>query len=280
VSPGFATAPQLRQRAGLTVLAWPAFDGMSADAMITSRDGGVSRGGYATLNLSFGVGDEPADVAENRHRVAAAMGSDLGDFVFAHQVHGRTAAIVTRADRGRGAYGLDDAVPAADALVTRDPQIVLAMLAADCLPVVLFDPVGQVLACVHAGWRGTVAGVTQAALAAMAALGTRPGDVIAGLGPGISPDRFQVGGDVMAAVRQSFGAQAEFLIRPDGTGRWLFDLWAANRHILAEAGVPASQIHVAAVPTGGEQGLFFSHRQSAPCGRFAAVARLRPGSGT
>jgi YfiH family protein len=156
----------------------------------------------------------------------------------------------------------------ADALVTSDPGTVLAVLVADCVPIVLYDPGAHVLACVHAGWRGTVARVGQAALAAMATLGARPASVTAGIGPAIGPG-YQVGDEVAQAARESFGEHAP--VRPDGTGRWLFDLWAANRRILREAGVPRERIHLAAVPTGAD---FFSDRAARPCGRFAAIARL------
>jgi YfiH family protein len=253
---------ELRQRGDLRVLAWPALDGLGADAMVTTRQGGVSTGGYATLNLSFAVGDLPERVAENRRRAAAALGAD--GLVCATQVHGAAARIVTAADRGRATVG------SADALVTADPGTALAVLVADCVPIVLLDPRARVLAVVHAGWRGTVAGVAGAALAAMGTLGARPADVIAGLGPAISPDAYQVGEDVAAAAWSAFGGRAERLLRPDGTGRWLFDTWAANTLALQDAGV--HRIHVAAVPTGGA--LFFSHRAARPCGRFAAIAWL------
>jgi polyphenol oxidase len=146
---------------------------------------------------------------------------------------------------------------------------VLAALVADCVPIVLYDPGAHVLACVHAGWRGTVARVAQAALATMATLGARPASVIAGLGPAIGPERYQVGDEVARAARESFGEHAP--VEPDGTGRWLFDLWAANCRVLREAGVPEERIHLAAVPTGAD---FFSDRAARPCGRFAAIARL------
>jgi YfiH family protein len=151
---------------------------------------------------------------------------------------------------------------------------VLAILVADCVPIVLYDPIAHVLACVHAGWRGTVARVAEAALAAMCSLGTRPADVVAGLGPAISPERYQVGDDVASAAEGAFGPHPQSVIRPDGTGKWLFDAWAANCLVLADAGVPSDNIHVADIPTGPDPGLFFSHRAQAPCGRFAAVARL------
>ena len=268
---------ELRQQGGLQVLAWPALDRYPVDALVTTRHGGVSGGAYATLNLSFGVGDRPEDVLENRCRAAAALGAGLGDFVFGSQVHGAVARVVTRADRGAGAAVADAGVGEADALVTGDPGTVLGVLVADCVPIVLYDPRAHVIACVHAGWRGTVAGVTSAALAAMAALGTRPGDVVAGIGPAIAPDRYQVGEEVAQAVRGCLGERASQVIRPDGTGRWLCDLWSANRLLLREAGVPGDQIHVAAIPTGAD---FFSNRAARPCGRFGVLARLRPREGS
>jgi YfiH family protein len=157
--------------------------------------------------------------------------------------------------------------------------VVLAILTADCVPIVLHDPVAGVLACVHAGWRGTVAGVTAAALAAMRGLGTRPADVTAGIGPAIGADRYQVGPDVREAVTRSFGPAAAEFIRPDPSapGRWLLDLWAANRHALRQAGVPGPRIHTTEIPTGPVPGHFFSDRTARPCGRLALVARLRPG---
>jgi polyphenol oxidase len=264
---------ELRERGDLEVLAWPAFDGLGVDALVTTRHGGVSAGDYATLNLSFSVGDRPRDVLENRRRAAAALGAGLADFTFATQVHGAAAQVVTAADRGRGATARGGTAGDADALVTSDPGTVLAILVADCVPIVLYDPRAHVLACVHAGWRGTVARVADAALAAMSILGATPGNTIAAIGPAIGPDRYQVGGEVAQAARESFGPRTGQVVRPDGTGRWLFDLWAANRLILSEAGVPGQQIHLAAVPTGA---LFFSDRAARPCGRFAAIARLHP----
>jgi polyphenol oxidase len=305
-----ATTCELRPRGGLTVLTWPMLDGLGADVAVTTRRGGVSAGPYDSLNLSFSVADDPAAVRQNRLRLAAALGTDLGDFVFARQVHAARAEVVSAGDRGRGTLGVGDAVPDADALVTSDPGTVLAILVGDCVPIVLLDPVAGVLACVHAGWRGTVAGVTAAALAAMGTLGTRPAAVLAGVGPAIAPDRYQVGDEVAEQVRAAFGGDAAGLLSPDGTGRWLLDLWAANRRALIEAGVPDQQVQVAAVPTGPgiampgnpavtpagpasdprypggpggqaepDQGLFFSDRTARPCGRFALVARLGPGNG-
>jgi purine-nucleoside/S-methyl-5'-thioadenosine phosphorylase / adenosine deaminase len=281
-----------RAAGGLRLLAWPALDASGLTAAVTARDGGVSGGPYATLNLSLSVGDEPSRVLENRRRLAAALGVSPGDFVFARQAHGAGVSVVGDADRGSGAYSLDDAIGSVpgdgvDALVTATPGVVLAILTADCLPIVLHDPVAGVLACVHAGWRGTVAGVTAAALTALKDLGSRPSDVVAGLGPAIAGDGYQVGPDVHEAVTAAFGAAAAAFLRPDrrpgadpkipeGQDRWLLDLSAANRHALREAGVPGDRIHASTIPTG--TGAFFSDRAARPCGRLALVAKLSPGA--
>ena len=270
-----------RAAAGLNLLTWPALDTSGADAAVTARSGGVSAGPYATLNLSFSVGDDPGCVLENRRRLAAAFGADPGDFVFARQVHGAEVSVVTEAHRGSGVLSLDDAVGkagGADALVTASPGVVLAILTADCVPIVLHDPVAGVLACVHAGWRGTMARVTAAALAAMQGLGAHPSDVVAGIGPAVGADRYQVGPDVHEAVSRSFGPAAPGFIRPDPSapGRWLLDLPSANRHALREAGVPGPRIHTTDLVTGPVPGHFFSDRTARPCGRLALVARLRP----
>ena len=312
---GPASPTRIRAAGALRLLTWPALEASGADAAVTARDGGVSSGPYATLNLSLSVGDDPVHVLENRRRLAAALGANPADFVFARQVHGATVRIVGPADRGSGAVTLDDAVPDTDALVTTSPDVVLAILTADCVPIVLHDPVAGVLACVHAGWRGIVARVPAAAVAAMQSLGSRPSDIIAGVGPAAAPARYQVGPDVHHAVTQSFGPPAAAFIRPDPAtadpadpaavrsglypvtgqprpapsspaflgpdpgdrsgGHWLLDLWAANRYVLQEAGVPDTQIHVTGTPTGpAGHDTFFSDRAARPCGRLALVARL------
>jgi YfiH family protein len=299
-----ASPARIRAAGELRLLTWPALEASGADAAVTARDGGVSSGRYATLNLSLSVGDDPANVLENRRRLAAAVDADLADFVFARQVHGAGVRIVGSADRGSGAFTLDDAVPDIDALVTTSPDVVLAILTADCVPIVLHDPVAGVLACVHAGWRGTVARVCAVAVAAMTSLGSDPSDIIAGLGPAADPARYQVGPDVHHAVTQAFApagtgpaagtGAAETLLHPDpaAPGRWLLDLWSANRHVLLEAGLQDSRIHTTDLPTGPllpatpvtsasptgptTPGYFFSDRAVRPCGRLALVTRLRP----
>jgi YfiH family protein len=294
-------ATAFRRVGELDMLTWQAFDSLDVDAAVTARAGGVSSGPYASLNLSLTVGDDPEFVLENRRRLAAAFGASPDDFVFAHQIHGSWVRIVGDADRGSGTVTAADAIAGTDALVTTTPGIVLAILTADCVPIVLHDPVAGVLACVHSGWRGTVARVPAAAVATMETLGSRPADIVAGVGPAMDPARYQVGPDVHLAVTEAFGPAADSLLRtdPEHDQRWFLDLWAANRLVLTGAGLREENVHVTDMPTGpnpvagrppqpvpdtsarpdtsvGPE--FFSDRAARPCGRLALVARLRESS--
>ncbi len=263
---------------GLPVLRWPTISAAGVDAVVTTRRGGVSAGPFRSLNLALHVGDDPGAVSENRRRAAAAVGATPADLVFGAQVHGRHAAVVTAADRGRGAAAQADAVPDADVLVTVEPGPVLVTLVADCVPLVLVDPTARVLATIHAGWRGTAAGVTESALDAMCGLGADPTRVVAGIGPAVSPNTYRVGDEVADALRDALrdaSGDGEGVLRPSGDGGWLADLCEANRRALVRAGVGPGRISVAEVAT-GPPGPFFSDRAARPCGRFGLLARLRP----
>lgn len=260
----------------LDVLTWDIFDGHPVQAVVTTRHGGVSTGPYEALNLGLHVGDDPEAVIENRRRAAAAVGLELDDLVFCQQNHGRVVVRVTTADRGRGARSGDDAIPAADALFTADAGVGLVVMVADCVPIVIFDPGTVTVACVHAGWRGTVARVVDATVKALVAGGARREELLVGVGPAVAPERYQVGPEVADAVGRAFDGRVDGLLAPDGTGRWRFDLWAANLRVLEEAGVRSEQVSLADLPTGAG-GPFFSDRAVRPCGRFAAVARLGHG---
>ncbi len=281
-----ASIPSIRQCSASTVaagslrlLTWPALAASGADAAVTARAGGVSSGPYATLNLSLSVGDDPERVLENRRRLAAAFGAGPATSSSPARYTARTCAWSARQNGGVARSPSTTPSPTWTRWSPATPGLVLAILTADCVPIVLHDPVAGVLACVHAGWRGTVARVAAAAVAAMQTLGSRPADVIAGIGPAMAPDRYQVGPDVHHAVTQSFGPAAAAFLRPypgdRSGGHWLLDLWAANRYVLQEAGVPDAQIHVTGIPTGpAGHDTFFSDRAARPCGRLALVARL------
>ena len=257
------------------MLRWEALDACGAvDAVVTTRHGGWSHGPYASLNLGLHVGDDPAVVVRNRRAAASAIGLDVSDLVFCQQTHGVTVATVTGEHRGRGTLSDDDALPATDAVVTTATDIGLVVMVADCVPVVLVDPVAGVLGCAHAGWRGTVANIVAATIGSMVQAGAEASRLVVGIGPAIAGADYSVGADVAEATTRAFGPRASDVLRPDGPGQWHLDLVAANHLALRNEGVAAANIHTTGLDTSHDA--LFSHRRSQPCGRFAAVARLRP----
>lgn len=253
-------------------------DRLSADpgvlACFSARDGGVSAAPYDTLNLGLHVGDDTQAVLENRRRLARALGVEPSAFVFAHQVHGSAVALVGADERGRGSLGEADAIADVDALVTTERGVALAILVADCVPVILYDPHTPAVAVAHAGWRGTVAHVAAATVATMTReLGSDPATLVAAIGPSIGPDSYEVGAEVAERAEASYpGAQ---LTRAREHGGLLLDLWRANLLDLLAAGVRRANVEVAGLDTLDRDARLFSHRRMQPTGRFAAVAMLR-----
>lgn len=244
---------------------------------VVGRLGGLSAPPFESLNLGLHVGDEPDCVVANRRRLAAAVKLPLARFVYAEQVHGRRVTAVLAEMAGRGATTLADAVPGTDALITDETELCLMVLVADCVPVLLLDPVRRAVGVAHAGWRGTVEDVAGATVRAMAShYGCRPSDLRVGLGPAAGPEGYEVDEPVLDAVSAAFGRRAAGLLRPTRPGHACLDLWAANRLQLEAAGVPPHHIEVAPVSTLVTTQRFFSARVAAgPTGRFGAGIALR-----
>ena len=226
-------------------------------AFVTTRAGGVSATPFDTLNLGDHVGDDPAAVAENRRRVAAAARVAPVCLVTMAQCHGREVAWAT-----------PGAPAPADALLCERDDLALAVLVADCLPIVLCDPATPRFAVVHAGWRGLDVGVLEATLAHFA----EPHRVVAAIGPGISPARYQVGPEVATRFADVPGA-----VTPDEGDRSRLDLVAVAVAQLRGLGLDPDRVHRLDVTT-DDGARFFSHRAGAPTGRVALVARRDPGA--
>jgi YfiH family protein len=239
----------------------------------SGRTGGVSVAPYDELNVGLHVGDDADAVIENRRRVTAAVGADLDALVMPLQVHDGHVAVVTDAERGSGARSLSNALPDADALVTATPGVVLAVMLADCVPVVVFDPVAQAVGVAHAGWAGTVNHVTRNTVAALAErYGGDPNRMLAGVGPSIGPASYEVGEDVAERARDSFPSVD--VVAPKGDGKYLFDLWRSNVADLVDAGLDPANVEVAGIDTFVSVDRFFSHRRQRPTGRFMALAMI------
>jgi YfiH family protein len=257
---------------------WPGADALGAAIAITTRWGGTSEGPYGSLNLGLHVGDDSERVVGNRRTAARSFGVALEDCVFAEQVHGATVTRVAMADAGRGAVadrGVDrGAVAASDALVTTEGGLTLVIMVADCVPVALVDPVAGILAVVHAGWRGTAAGVAGQAVRSMIELGAQPEQISAYIGPAVAPERYQVDRTVFDGLTNAVAPEplAAAAARPDGPDHWRVDLPAANRQQLQLAGVLEDHITDSGATTSDDD--YFSDRAARPCGRFALLARL------
>ena len=181
---------------------------------------------------------------------------------FARQVHGAAAARAT----GGGSAG------EADVLLTTTAGLPAAIVTADCLPVVLYDPQVRALALAHVGWRGTVAGTARAAVEALTARGAAPARMLAAIGPSIGPCCYEVDRAVLDPLRAAVGA-VEPWITPRGDGRWLLDLWAVNEAELTRAGVDPGRIANARLCTACRPDLFHSYRKGSR-GRLVTLARL------
>ena len=218
-----------------------------------TRRGGVSEGRYAALNCSLSGQDDPARVGENRRRAMEALGLELPALHGLAQVHGAAVAEVDEAGWATG-HG-----PRADALVSRRPGVALGIVTADCAPVLFLDRTAGVIGAAHAGWRGAVAGVLEATVAAMVRLGAEPRRVVAAIGPCIAQPGYEVGADLRDAVLANNAADARHFLPGARDGHWQFDLpgyCAARLAVLGLAGVAAS-----GVCTLAQKENFFSHRR-------------------
>jgi YfiH family protein len=216
-----------------------------------TRAGGVSTGRFATLNCALSGRDDPAAVAENRARARRALGGPT--LVGLFQVHG---ADVVTVDEPWG----DDARPRADALVTRRRGIALGIVTADCAPVLLLDAEAGVIGAAHAGWRGALAGVLEATVAAMEQLGASRGRITAAIGPTIRQTSYEVAADLHDAVLAADPAHARFFADGDRPGRWRFDLPGFCAARLARAGI--TRVIDLGLDTYAEPERFFSYRRA------------------
>lgn len=228
----------------------------------TTRAGGRSTGPFARFNLSRGVGDDPGAVAANRYRLVRELG--LTGAVFLQQVHGTAVAVVHEAPRSTGPD-----VPDVDAVVTTTPGLGVAVLAADCVPILLGDPVAGVVGAAHAGRQGAAAGVLDSTVAAMAGLGARADRLEVLLGPAVCGACYEV----PAAMRDEVEAALPGSASRTRTGTPGLDLRAGLTRRLAELGVPRVGTDPRCTM---EDPDLYSHRRDGRCGRQAAVTWLDP----
>ena len=252
---------------------------MTSDNLLTphgfsTRFGGVSEGIYSSLNLGEHRGDSDDNVRENYRRFCAAVGADNTRLVFSKQVHKTDVREVTSAD----IHTLFSPVPyEADGLVTAEKDLALVIFSADCIPVLLHDPVKNVIGACHCGWRGTVGDMAGATVRSMIVNhGCDPKDIRVSVGPGIDKCCFLTDEDVPNAVRSALGKDAERFIEPTDAGKYHVDLKGINREFLVRAGVRSENIDVSDECTACKCEKYWSHRKTkGERGSQAAIIYLK-----
>lgn len=253
-------------------------DGMDAAGGAThgfsTRKGGVSEGMWESLNLGPSRGDDPDHVRENYRRFLSAIGADGGRLAMTNQVHGGAVRCITTADLHDdpcGKVGYE-----ADGLMTDLPDVALVIYSADCIPILFYDPVRRVIAAVHAGWRGTAAGIATAAVERMGDVyGCRPADILAAVGPGIGPDCFETHEDVPNAMTAALSTAVLQHIKIKENGKFAVDLKGINAMRLEQAGLAPDHIAVSGICTACHPELFWSHRKlGTNRGSMAAAIQL------
>jgi len=218
-----------------------------------TRLGGVSDGIYASLNCGPGSRDEPANVTENRARVAGLLGAAPGALLTAYQRHTNTAVVAE-------APWAKDKIPEADAIVTRVPGLAIGILTADCAPVLFCDAEARVIGATHAGWRGALSGIIEATVDAMTGLGAERQRISAVVGPAISQGAYEVGQDYQERFMAEDPDSAAFFVTDEGSGEPHFDLTGYVAERLARAGV--GEIVDLGLCTYYDETRLFSYRRS------------------
>jgi len=244
-------------RSGGTV--WLSFAPLDRETWLmdafSTRLGGVSKGYFSEMNLSFHRGDPAENVAENYRRFSEAIGVRMEDIVCTQQTHTTNVRRVGKEDRGKGVIrerGWRDV----DGFVTDEPGIVLYTSYADCVPLYFADPVHRAIGLSHSGWRGTVQGMGGVTARKMKAeFGTEPEDLICVIGPSICGECYEVGEDVASQFDADCSVQKE-------NGKYMLDLWKANRKVLLGAGIREENIMLPGICTACNPDFLFSHRAS------------------
>lgn len=255
-----------RKRSGeLEYLTFPLLEDCGlVDHLFSTRHGGVSKGVYASMNLSYTRGDEKAAVDENYRRIAAVFGKTAEDFVCSDQTHTTNIRVVTAQDKGKGAVRPKD-YREVDGLITNETGVILSTFYADCVPLFFVDTRHGAIGLSHSGWRGTVNRMGMKTIQKMGEVyGTKPEDLLAAIGPSICRSCYEIGEDVAVQVGDAFGSGgflSQILFEKEN-GKYELDLWKANERILLEAGIPAEKIQVTDLCTCCNPDYLYSHRVS------------------
>lgn len=262
---------------GISYITFSNFSPFPVTAAVSTRQGGVSQGAFSSLDMGFHNGDVPENVKENRKRFGRALGIPAEHFISCQQVHGTHIEIVTSAQCGRGAFSYESAFPGTDGLMTNEKNVPVTMNFADCTPLLFYDPVKQVIALSHGGWRGAAGNIAGHTVSLMSkTFGSRPEDILAGIGPAIGYDSFEVGEEVIDAFAPLIPAEAwKKLHYKKENGKYMMDLPGTNRELMILAGILPEHIEDCGIDTFTHTDLFYSYRKDhGHTGRHMALMML------
>lgn len=228
----------------------------------STRLGGVSKGYFSSMNLSFQRGDREEDVRENYKRIGEAIGFSPKNLVFSDQIHEDTIYSVTKDDCGKGYT--KELLKGNDGLVTNERQVPLVTFYADCVPIFFYDPVKEVIGMAHSGWRGTVKRIGCKMLSKMQTeYGSKVEDILVVIAPSICKDCYEISEDVANEFKKEMKEiSTELYLEEKGNGKYQLDLWKVNEEMLLRAGVQREHLAVTDLCTCCNPELFFSHRAS------------------
>ncbi len=265
----------VKQQNGVTFVTFPSLEVDGVTHLFTTRHGGVSSGKFSTMNMSFSRGDDPEAVTENYKRLCRILGTDWQKAVLSHQTHTTNIRIVTEEDAGKGIVCERD-YNDVDGLITNVKGLTLVTQYADCVGLMFYDPVKQVIATSHAGWRGTAGMIGKLTVEKMQEhFGCDPKDIKAAIAPSIGPCCFEVDRPVYDEFIKMQGIDLDRIITDDGNGKYHIDLWETNRQTLILAGLKDKNISVTDLCTKCLHEDFFSHRYTnGERGNLAAMIAL------
>lgn len=266
---------QHEEKLGLEYYTIPSFNETGlVKHMFTTRIGGFSKSPYNTLNLGLKTGDTREDVIKNFEKVASLLEATMEDIVLSHQTHDTQIRVVESHDKGKGIV-LPRDYEGIDGLVTDVPKIPLFTFFADCVPIFFLDKSKKVIGLAHGGWKGTVNKIAANMVDSMREnYNSRPEDILVAIGPSIGPCCYEVGENVIEKFNENF-TKVDKLVKPIGSGKWMLNLWEANKVALEEKGVLCRNITLSNLCTSCNTDKFFSYRkEKGNTGRMAGVMML------
>lgn len=253
---------KINEANGVVYLTFPILEQFGVKHGFSTRLGGVSEGMFSSMNLSFQRGDDRDKVEENYKRICNVLNMNHKNVVLSNQVHDTKIKLVTKEDAGKGMIKESDII-GIDGLITKEKDIPLVTFYADCVPLFFYDPVKEVIAAAHSGWRGTKEKIGKKMVETMEEeFGCKKEDVVAVIGPSICQDCYEVSEDVVLEFQEVFMEETSLYAKAKENGKYNLDLWKVNSMILKEAGILEKHMSLPNLCTCCNPKLLFSHRAS------------------